>query len=130
MIPNTPLLRSTLAGLAGFFVYGGWAAFANAEHGSDIAMRSGLVQGSYSLALTFAMTYVTEYIFGRTRALVATTFLVSAILFLSAYSIHWLVGTPEILMTILPGYVVGTIYTVVYIIGLKAADGDRREGIA
>ena len=60
-----------------------------------IAMRSGLVQGSYSLALTFLMTLVTEYLFARLRALWSTTVVVSAILFVSAYAIHMLVGTPE-----------------------------------
>ncbi len=120
-LPNSPLLRSTLAGLAGFVVYGGWAYYANSAHGEMIAMRSGLVQGSYSLALTFLMTLVTEYLFARLRALWSTTVTVSVILFVSAYTIHMVVGTPEILMTILPGYVIGTVYTAAYVLGLRRA---------
>ncbi len=117
--------RSLLAGLAGFVGYGGWAWYANLDHGADIAMRSGLVQGGYSLVLTFVMTLVTEYLFARwqhhANAAIRTTALISTILFCSAYSIHLLVGTPEIVMTITPGFVIGSIYTYVYILGLRAS---------
>jgi hypothetical protein len=122
---NSPLLRSTLAGIAGFIGYGGWAMFANSGYGSDVAMRSGIVQGTYSLILTFLMTLVTERLFERLGGLsggrVLTVTVVAGILFVSAYSIHMLVGTPEILMTILPGFVIGTIYTLVYVLGLSRA---------
>lgn len=118
-------LRSLIAGLAGFIGYGGWAWYANLDHGADIAMRSGLVQGGYSLVLTFLMTIVTEYLFAKWQhqagAAIRTTLLVSTILFCSAYTIHMLVGTPEILMTITPGFIIGTIYTYVYVLGLRAS---------
>lgn len=122
---SASFLRSLLAGLAGFVGYGGWAWFANYDHGADIAMRSGLIQGGYSLVLTFLMTIVTEYLFTiwqhHSSAAIRTTLLVSTILFCSAYTIHMLVGTPEILMTITPGFVIGTIYTYVYVLGLHAS---------
>lgn len=113
------LLRSTAAGLAGFVVYGGWAYFANMAHGEDIAMRSGLVQGGYSLVLTFVMTLVTEFLFLKLLNVLASAVIVSVILFSSAYTIHMLVGTPEILMTIFPGWVIGSIYTEFYLLGLE-----------
>lgn len=112
-----------MAGLAGFLVYGSWAAYANFDHGMSIATRSGLVQGTYSLVLTFAMTLVTEWLFGRLCRLpggmVFTVVIVSGVLFATAYVIHRLVGTPEILMTILPGFVIGSIYTSIYVLGLS-----------
>ena len=115
--------RSLLAGLAGFVGYGAWAWYANLDHGADVAMRSGLVQGGYSLILTFLMTLVTEFLYAKFVDLVAgtvmTTGVVSVILFVSAYSIHAIVGTPEILMTITPGFIIGTIYTYVYVLGLR-----------
>lgn len=100
--------------------------YANAAHGMMVATRSGLVQGSYSLALTFAMTLVTEWLFESLRrswsnvaiVITATVAIVSAVLFTTAYSIHVLVGTPEILMTILPGFAIGTVYTYLYVLGL------------
>ncbi|MEM7098049.1 MAG: hypothetical protein AAF541_07305 [Pseudomonadota bacterium] len=120
--------RSLFAGLAGFVGYGAWAWYANLGHGDDVAVRSGLVQGGYSLVLTFVMTLVTELIYARCRevpgAHIVSTGSISVVLFVSAYSIHMLVGTPEILMTILPGWVIGTIYTFFYIMGLKRLSPD------
>ena len=128
---NTPFFRSLLAGVAGFIGYGGWAWYANLAHGDFIAMRSGLVQGSYSLVLTFLMTLVTEFMYARFRTMPAavplTTALISVVLFVSAYSIHMIVGTPEILMTIMPGWIIGSIYTFVYILGLQRSGAHLHE---
>ena len=120
---DSAFARSLFAGLAGFAGYGAWAWYANLDHGDFIAMRSGLVQGGYSLVLTFLMTLVTEILYLRFHGIryahLVSTALISVILFVSAYSIHMLVGTPEILMTIFPGWIIGTIYTFFYIVGLK-----------
>ena len=128
---NAAFARSLIAAIAGFVAYGGWAFFANVAHGSDMATRAGWVQGSYSFVLTFVMTYVTEWLyrlFSRVpMGMMWTVVLVSIILFSSAYSIHLLVGTPEILMTILPGFVIGTIYTAVYVWGLQRAQPARAQ---
>lgn len=120
---NSPLGRSFLAGFAGLIVYGGWAVYANASHGDTVALRAGVVQGSYSLLLTFVMTLATEGLY-RALSLVYgglywLMMIVCLSLFTTAYGIHYLVGTPEILMTILPGFVIGSIYTLVYVLGLK-----------
>lgn len=130
-------LRSLLAGLAGFVGYGLWAWYANREHGADIAMRSGLVQGGYSLVLTFVMTLVTEALYHRwqhlAKAALCTTAVVSTTLLASAYSIHRVVGTPEIWMTIAPGFVIGTIYTYVYVLGLRrvnAANSTSKQAVS
>lgn len=120
---NTPLIRSLLAGLAGFVAYGSWASFANWPHGEAIALRSGLVQGSYSLVLTLSMTLVTEWLHNRFINLPGTILWVMLIvcpaLFTTAYVINMIAGTPEILMTILPGFVIGSVYTLVYLMGLQ-----------
>ena len=122
-LPNSPLLRSAIAGVAGFVAYGSWAVYANFDHGTAIAVRSGLVQGTYSLILTFLMTSATEWLFsklaGMAMGAVATTGIVCLLLFASSYGINALVGTPEILMTILPGFIFGSIYTSVYVWGLQ-----------
>ena len=116
-----------LAGLAGFAAYGGWAVYANWSHGETIAYRSGLVQGSYSFVLTWVMTLVTEWLF---RVIPATPFrvvwlmgIVTPILFATAYGINYAAGTPEILMTITPGFIIGSTYTLVYVMGLQRTTG-------
>lgn len=131
-LPNSPLLRSVIAGFAGLVGYGSWAAYANFDHGMAIAVRSGLVQGTYSFVLTFLMTWVTEGLFAKLASMpmgaVVTTVVVSFILFVSAYGIHMLVGTPEILMTILPGFVIGSGYTAVYVWGLQRGTKTVAQG--
>ena len=105
---NTPFVRSLLSGLAGFVVYGGWAYFVNVDHGQDLAMMIGLVQGSYSFALTFIMTLVTEWLFEKCEGHFVTIMaIVCTALFVTPYLIHMFIGTPEILMTILPGFIIG-----------------------
>ena len=66
---DSGLLRSIAAGLAGFIVYGSWAYYINLPHGFEIGMRAGLVQGSYSLALTLSTGLSAETVFGRSRRL-------------------------------------------------------------
>lgn len=118
---NTPLFRSLGAGLIGFVAYGGWAWYANMAHGDAVAMRSGLVQGVYSLVLTFVTTMLTEALYARTRQALLTVGVVSIGLSVGSWFVHMLFGTPEILMTILPGFVIGTAYTAVYVAGLRRA---------
>ncbi len=102
-------------------MYGSWAYFANMAHGEAVAMRGGLVQGGYSLVLTFVMSLVTEFLYAKIDKVGVTVAVVSIILFISAFTIHMLVGTPEILMTIAPGWVIGSVYTVAYLLGLRRA---------
>ncbi len=124
---NSPLVRSLLAGLAGFLAYGGWAVYANWSHGETIAYRSGLVQGSYSFLLTWVMTLVTEWLFAKLAnvpfRVALLMCMVMPILFATAYAINYAAGTPEILMTIIPGFVIGSTYTLVYVIGLERQIG-------
>ena len=121
-IPDSPLVRSVLAGALGLVAYGGWAVFANYDHGIAVALRSGAVQGSYSFALTLTMTLLTEWLHGtlsspRWRAPM-TIAVVCALMLSTAYGIHAVAGTPEIWMTILPGFAIGCVYTTVYVAGL------------
>lgn len=115
--------RSLLAAAAGFLGYGLWAVFANSAHGSSAALRAGLVQGSYSFALTLTMSIVTEWIYAgladlRLRAPL-TVIVVAGALFVTAYGINAAAGTPEIIATIAPGFVIGTLYTGAYVLALQ-----------
>ncbi|MEM6707426.1 MAG: hypothetical protein AAF648_01445 [Pseudomonadota bacterium] len=118
----SPWQRSLLAGLAGFVVYGGWAYYVNMRYGTMIGLRSGLLQGSYSLVLTFVTTLLMERLYDRFAGLyarrVATIAVTGALLFATPCLIHRLAGTPEILMTVLPGFLIGMVYTSVYVFSL------------
>ena len=118
--------RSALSGALGFVVYGGWAFWVNVGHSQAAGISAGLLQGSYSFFLTLCMTLVMEYLMFKFKRLpqrgLLTVSIVSIITFLVAYSLHWLNGTPEILLTILPGFVIGLVYSIVYVMGLRALD--------
>jgi hypothetical protein len=57
--------RSLGAGIAALLAYGGWALYVNLPHGMFIGWRSGLVQGTYSLVLTFGTTILMEQLYKR-----------------------------------------------------------------
>lgn len=114
----SPLLKSLASASAGALIYGSWAYYVNADAGSEMAVRTAAVQGSFSFVLTLSMTLMLEYLYrhlgpGKQAAL-ATTALVSAFMFATAYSLQWAAGSNEILMTILPGYLIGTVYAGTY----------------
>jgi len=115
--------RSLVAGLAAFGGYGGWAFLVNADHGFPLAVRALLVQGTYSFVLTLSSTLLMEYLYRRLFAMPGaawlTVVITVALLFTTAYGINLAAGTPEIVMTILPGFLIGSGYTVAYVFGLS-----------
>ena len=110
--------RNVLSGFAGLMGYGGWAYYANYMHGLMAGVKAAVVQGGYSFALTFTMTMLMEKIFHLFRNPVkrfVITFLGTCfILYFTSWFINYLAGTPEIFMTILPGYIIGTVMTFFY----------------
>ena len=101
-----------------FGIYGGWALYINWSSGLWQAGKSGLAQGVYSGTNTYIYARIIESAFDRIshplmKWLIPA--LLPNLLFLSVLSsVHWIVGTPEILLTILPSAVVGTGYTALY----------------
>ncbi len=117
------LSKSLLSATAGALIYGGWAYWVNMSDGAQMAITTALVQGSFSFVLTLSMTLILEYLYRflgpGTGAVVGTTAAVSAFMFATAYSLQWLAGSSEILMTILPGYLIGTVYAASYAVSLE-----------
>lgn len=126
-------VRSLLAATAGLVGYGLWAFFVNHDHGIDAGLRSGLVQGGYSFALTFCMTWFMERLYEflrpRAHAVWSTVGITIGLLFATAWTINWVARTPEILMTILPGFVIGSIYTAIYMQALDRLTTESSEHV-
>jgi len=123
--------RSLLAACAGLLGYGGWALFVNYSAGIEMALRAAAVQGGYSFALTLGMTLVIERLFHglpQKHAAWLTVVLSSIATWCVAFGIHTLNGTPNVIATILPGFIVGIIYTTLYVVALKA--GQRKVQVA
>jgi len=121
--------RSLLAACAGLVGYGSWALFINYSAGIEMALRAAALQGGYSFVLTLGMTLAIERLFQglpQKHAVWLTIALSGIATWCVAFGIHTLNGTPNIIATILPGFIVGIIYASVYVVGLKASQGKRQ----
>ena len=112
-------LAATLSALAAMFVYGGWAAYANFEYGRDVWLVSATVQGVYAFISTLTVTVCAQWVYmkcGRGARGIVVGFGISFILMLSIpVGVHSLVGTPNIVQTILPGLIWGALYLLGYL---------------
>lgn len=119
----TPFQRSAISAAAGFFFYGAWAYFVNSMHGVEAAIKAACVQGSYSFVLTLIMTLLIEGIYRHLFKLFShsllviwgTVLLCCAIIFSTSWWVNATAGTPEIFDTVILGYVIGGIYTTIYV---------------
>lgn len=106
----------------GFVFYGLWTLWANGEHGLTIAARAALLHGSLSFIVTFSGTWLMKTLHRGTapawwrfwRAVCGT--LIS--LYTLIVGAHWLNGTPEILLTLAPGFPITVIFCVSFCWGL------------
>ncbi len=111
----------------GFLAYGGWAAYANSAHGSWIALRSGLAQGSMSFIVTLSSVMLMRAIF-RIEGPVwlrASAAALGSLLVIYSFivGVHLVIGTPEILLTMLPGIPITVGFCAVFSIGLARLEG-------
>lgn len=126
---HSPVLRSIVFAGVAFFFYAAWAAWANSMHGQEMALRAAITQGTYSAVVTLVMTSLLEMLFRggapvfwrALRAVLVTTLVLMA----SSVLTHMIAGTLEIIMTVLPSWIFGSLFAVTYCLGL--ARGERRE---
>jgi len=118
--------RSLVSAAVGFLFYGSWAFWVNHQHGIGMGIRAGCVQGSYSFLLTLIMTGLIETLFSicgrlfsnRNLVIWATISCSCFLIFSTSWSINVLAGTPEVLRTVILGYIVGGIFCTTYVYGL------------
>ena len=123
-------LKKTVIVLAAVIGYGGWAVYSNLMDGSAaakvIAWRAGCIQGSYAGGLTFINIWILEslyqYFVIRYQALSALLLTLTATT-LAQYSViipvHAYNETPNILITLLPGLIIGTTFSLIYLLEIK-----------
>ena len=118
-----PIQRSLISALAGFLFYGSWAFYVNSSHGNDMATRAFFTQGMNSFFITLVMSLFMEKIYASLtgpRLSFWGTFVSSTIFVcLFSWTVNYVAGTPEILMTILPGCIVSAFYAFSYTTGLR-----------
>ena len=123
--------RVMLVSTGALALYGGWATLVNWPHGADVALRAGATQGAMSFTFTALMSTLMEALFTACRpgwrrvAITCGLPLAGTVLLLVAA--HALVGTPELLLTVLPSATIGSVFALVYtralIIAERAAKG-------
>jgi len=87
-----------------------------------MGLTTAFVQGSFSFALTMTLTLIIEHLFNRIGSSKggAMLTLATASLFMlcAAFGLQLIAGAPHILMTILPGWAIGSIYAGTYTFSL------------
>lgn len=115
---NTIFLTALLAAA----VYGGWAAFANYDHGLSAALMAGGIQGVYAFISTLSITHVARWAFLKYKCGwhgITAGFLMSFLVMLAIpLVVHSFFMTPNIWLTIAPGLVWGSIYLLGFLISL------------
>jgi hypothetical protein len=110
--------RPVLAALVGGGAYGCWAAFTHLRCGFGVAIRAGLAQLALSVIVTLVAVLVLERLFrwpsnpvrGFWLAALGTSTLGTVWLAVG----HALAGTPNIVVTIAPPVIVGTVSDFLY----------------
>ncbi len=119
---NRRLAQSTIAHVAFAVVaMGGWAAFANRDHGLGRMALAGAVQGVLSGAITFFLKRSLEIMAARlplALAWVVPPLVTCSVVLVVLRVAHGIAGTPEIWKTIAVPYAVSSIYAWVYAFGL------------
>lgn len=107
-----------MAASAAALGYGAWGLWVNFAAGTSNATIAAVTQAVYSFALTLFLSLLVEMlqrVIGvSTRGLVTTVIAASASLFVSAFLLQWSVGTQHVVLTILPGWIIGSAYVVGY----------------
>lgn len=110
----TPRTTSLLNATAALLLYGGWAVYANFEHGQKAWLTAGLVQGVYAFLSTLCVTLVALNIYrryhGGFRGMAAGFSVGFGVMLVIPWAVHSVAGTPNKLHTVLPGLIWGTVY--------------------
>lgn len=119
------LLRSNLAHMAsGFALMGGWAALAHASYPFATQIKAGLIQGALTALITLGLKRLVETLSAQLSGrlgFVLPPLAACAVSVSLLYTIHTVVGTPEVWTTLALPSTVATIYAALYTIRLRHA---------
>ena len=111
----------TMTALA-IVIYGGWAFWVNHGGPLGVALRAAATQGGTSALSTLFTASLVELIFARLRlswvaGLAAATLPQTLTGSMHAFA-QWLVGTPDVLATVLLSVVMGYVFAGIYAVAL------------
>lgn len=115
--------RAILVGVAAFLLFGGWALIANRAHPLPAMTRAALAQGMMSFVSSTCSVLLLEYLYGLGRTprqkLVLGAIGTPAIILAALTVGHIVARTPNVVATLLPSWISGTIFCVVYTLNLR-----------
>jgi hypothetical protein len=118
IVPLKQLLGGPVGAVLGGLCFGAWTAWANWDAGWGQALRSAAGQFCASALLTWSDARIMDWLFHRFHRRWAGATVAATGSLIGSYSlvigVHWLIGTPHILLTLLPGMVPTVAYTVIY----------------
>jgi hypothetical protein len=114
--------------LAAALVYGGWAVFANFEHGAGAWLWPSLAHAVYAFFSTLIVTKTAVFIYERVgcawRGILLGFMGSFVVMFFIPLVIHTALNTPDLWETILPGLIWGSGYVLVF---LKLTDRKKQK---
>ncbi len=100
--------------IIGFCLWGGWAMYANFNHGMPVALMSGAAQGFQSAISTFFGSAFIEWLYEKCKNWKYSILIVGGVGSIGSFMFmlmgHIVVGTPELLLTLMPVVVMATVY--------------------
>lgn len=109
-------------GILAFFLWGGWALYANWAHGIRSSMTSAIAQGVLSFGITNFMAISMEFLLKFSKKPMVQFFYAvfgtCTVQLSMLVGVHIIVNTPELLSTVFPAAVVAFSYCVFYTLGL------------
>ncbi|MEO0973249.1 MAG: hypothetical protein AAFX85_09150, partial [Pseudomonadota bacterium] len=133
LLPRSPWIRSAVAASVAFTCYAAWALWANRTHPPDARHLAAVTQGLYSALVTLLLTTLVEWLYRGhlTRTWRLTRCILGSVVLLvvSSVAVHTVAGTAELWLTVLPSWIFGSAYAVLYAVTLWrvecAQDEDR-----
>lgn len=121
-LAESPYWRIAFVCALAFVVYGGWAFAVNFNYGFNIALTAGLAQGTSSTISTLVISSVIEYCYENFKdkpgGLLLAWFIPPTLTGVMHAVFQWLVGTPQIFLTVLFSVVMGYLFGGIYVRGL------------
>jgi len=114
MIIQTSRFYNSLSAIFAFLLWGGWAYYVNAGADATRAFIPAIAQGTASFVITLIMVHLVAWFFNRLQGsffqLPLSVLMTVGITATGLTALHWLVRTPCIFYTILPGVFVGLMF--------------------
>ncbi|MGS2722543.1 hypothetical protein ACVBEJ_02280 [Porticoccus sp. GXU_MW_L64] len=123
MTKLSPTARILLSAVAAFLGYGAWTLLVNSDGDLISAMSYALCYGSYSFAMTLATSGLLEFLYRHFahhyKGTIVAGIVTCLLLYAGAWCVNYAAGTPNILLTILPGAGFSTLFVISYLMTLS-----------